>query len=440
MGKQFQSWARYPASDQTATYCNWRAELVESYAQVQHDHGQTLAYGMGRSYGDSCYSTSNHVLAISHMDKFINADWNSGLVVAEAGMTLDELLRVAIPNGWFLPVSPGTKFVTLGGAVANDVHGKNHHIRGSFGNHVQRVGLVRSDEGRLVCSQTEMPELFAATIGGLGLSGIIEWVEVKLVRIESSRMGCRIQRFGNLSEFFDLSSELDAHHEYAVGWVDCGSKGASLGRGVYTVADHLDNGALEYEAPSRITVPITPPLSLINRLSLTSFNQLYWFKQPRRPKTVETGYEPFLYPLDRILEWHRIYGPKGFQQYQCVVPTMNARAATHSLMKEIAASGLGSVLSVLKTFGEPVSLGLLSFPMAGTTLALDFPNNSDSVALNKLFERLDAIVVEADGRLYPAKDAHMSGVDFRKFYPQWEKIEALRDTKLCSKFWQRVCA
>lgn len=440
MTSRFSSWARYPKTQQTASYCSWRSELEGVFHQAGESHGNILAYGKGRSYGDSCHSVSEHVIAMTRMHKFVCVDWETGVITAEAGMTLDELLHASIPRGWFLPVSPGTKFVTLGGAVANDVHGKNHCIRGSFGNHVRRLGLIRSDEGRIHCSPTERPELFAATVGGLGLSGIIETVEIQLKRIRSSRISCRIQRFGNLSEFFGMASELCMQHEYAAAWIDCSSKGASLGRGVYTVADHLDDGVLEYESPHRAKVPVTPPLSLINRLSLTAFNKLYWHSKPAKPEYVESSYEAFLYPLDKILEWNRIYGPKGFQQYQCVVPPSDAQTAVHSLLREIAASGLGSFLSVLKSFGDIAPKGWLSFPMSGTTLALDFPNSGDGIALAKLFARLDAIVLEAGGRLYPAKDAHMKGIDFQTFYPQWESVERYRDRRLCSRFWRRVCA
>lgn len=439
MATQHGSWAHYPITYQTATSCSWRSELERDFARVVREYGQTLPYGKGRSYGDSCHSASGHVLAMPSMSKFVCANWDTGIVRVESGMTLDELLKVSVPKGWFLPVSPGTKFVTLGGAVANDVHGKNHCLRGSFGNHIRSLGLTRSDEGRLVCSQAENSTYFYATIGGLGLSGVIEWVEMQLVRIRSSRMNCRIQRFENLSEFFSLASEFCMQSEYAAAWVDCNSSGASIGRGVYTIADHAEDGSLKYEKPGYLSVPFTPPFSLINSVSLALFNKAYWNSKPVGSKLVDTSYESLLYPLDRILEWNRVYGPSGFQQYQCVVPSSDAQAAIQAILGEISASGLGSFLSVLKTFGEVQSLGLLSFPMPGTTLALDFPNKKDPVVLKKLFDRLDAIVVEAGGRLYPAKDAHMTGVDFRRFFPRWEQVEALRDPKLCSRFWQRVC-
>jgi FAD/FMN-containing dehydrogenase len=207
------SWGNYPPFRQTYTACRWRSELPETLRAVVAQHGTTLAYGCGRSYGDSCLAASDHVLHMRPLDRFISADWSTGTLVAEAGVTLEDILTVAIPRGWFLPVTPGTKYVTLGGAIANDVHGKNHHRRGCFGRHVARFGLLRSDTGRTSCSPHEQTELFVATIGGLGLTGVIEWAEIQLVPIRSSRIDCVTERFGNLDEFFALAEELDGKHE-----------------------------------------------------------------------------------------------------------------------------------------------------------------------------------------------------------------------------------
>jgi FAD/FMN-containing dehydrogenase len=401
-------------------------------------NGTTLAYGNGRSYGDCCLAASDHVLQMGPLDRFIRADWDSGVLVAEAGVTLEEVLKLVIPHGWFLSVTPGTKFVTLGGAIANDVHGKNHHVQGTFGRHVRRFGLVRSDRGRLTCSSTENTELFAATIGGLGLTGIIEWAEIQLVRIRSSQIDSTVQRFGNLSEFFDLSTELDGKNDFCVSWIDCTAKGDSAGRGIYTAGNFANEGEQRVESPRRLSLPVSPPFSLVNRLSLRVFNEAYWRKQPNGRVRKRIGYEPFFYPLDSILKWNRLYGRKGFQQYQCLIPEGHAQPALGALLGAIADSGTGSFLAVVKRCGDLPSPGWMSFPQQGTTLALDFPQ---SEALDsRLLPRLDAIVREAGGRLYPAKDAHMSGADFRRGYPAWEKVEALRDPTLLSRFWERVTA
>jgi FAD/FMN-containing dehydrogenase len=430
------SWGNHPRLPQIPTSCHWRAELPQHFHGLRHQFGTTLAYGAGMSYGDSCLAASGHVLHMRPLDRFIAADWSAGVLTAEAGVTLQEILAVAIPRGWFLSVTPGTKYATLGGAIANDVHGKNHHRRGTFGRHVRRFGLLRSDAGRMICSPQQHADLFQASIGGLGLTGVIEWAEIELMPIRSSRLNVITQRFANLDEFFALSSELDEKHEFCVSWVDCLAKGREGGRGIYMAGDFEDSGPLAVETRRKLDVPFTPPMSLVNPMSLRLFNELYWRRAPREPRRDSVGYDPFFYPLDAISKWNRIYGRRGFQQYQAVIPEAAARDGVHALLAAIAASGTGSFLAVLKRCGALASPGLMSFPHAGTTLALDFPHSDRLVT--ELFPRLDAIVREADGRLYPAKDAHMSGEDFRRAYPAWKQVEALRDPSLMSCFWRRV--
>ncbi|KAA8719219.1 FAD-binding oxidoreductase [Pseudomonas cannabina] len=436
MSAPLYSWGRYPLIAQQGHACESIDALPDHLAGVVARHQSSLPFGNGRSYGDSCLAASDHVLAMRTLDRFIDADWHSGLVRLEAGMTLAQLLTAAVPKGWFLPVTPGTQLATVGGAVANDVHGKNHHLRGTFGCHVRRFGLVRHDEAPRVCSAEENPRLFAASIGGLGLTGVISWVELQLLSIRASQIDSTVVRFANLAEFFTLSQELDAHHEYSVAWIDCLARGRHSGRGVYIVGDHARYGSLSVNPRASLSVPVTPPVSLVNNLSLRAFNALYWHAHPRKPAPQRSAYETFFYPLDRVLHWNRLYGRKGFQQYQCVIPEQSAPHAIQLLLDVIAASGQGSFLAVLKRCGDVVSPGLLSFPLPGTSLALDFPHTRDLT--ESLFPRLDAIVREAGGRLYPAKDAHMSGSDFRQAYPAWEQVEALRDPTLMSRFWKRV--
>lgn len=430
------SWGLYPNFTQAATPCHWRNELPALLQGVRERGAYTLAFGNGRSYGDSCLASSDEVLHVRHLDHFIEADWRTGVLRAECGVTLGELLQVAIPRGWFLPVTPGTQFVTLGGAVANDVHGKNHHMRGSFGCHVRRFSLLRSDSHEQICSPLANTELFAATIGGLGLTGIIGWVEVQLMPIRSSAIQQLQVRFDSLDEFFTLSAELDSQHEYTVSWVDCLARGASVGRGVFIAGDHAAGGGLQVTQRSKLQVPLHPPFSLINQFTLQAFNSAYFNLHPRGRQRSRVSYEPFFYPLDRILQWNRMYGPRGFQQYQCVIANAQARDGIGALLQAIAAEGRGSFLAVLKRCGDIASPGLLSFPVPGVSLALDFPQRD--VTNVRLFQRLDAILREVGGRLYPAKDAHMPGADFRRAYPAWEQVEALRDPALCSRFWQRV--
>jgi FAD/FMN-containing dehydrogenase len=430
------SWGRYPCYEQTSRACYWRSQLEGDLREMAEIYGQLLPYGNGRSYGDSCLAVSNQVLNTRSLNRLISADWHHGRIKAEAGITLDELLALTIPKGWFLSVTPGTKYVTLGGALANDVHGKNHHIQGTFGRHVHSFRLVRTDQSAITCSPDENPELYAATIGGLGLTGIVEWVEIQLLPIRSSLINGTNVRFTSLQEFFSISAELDGAHDYTVAWIDCLAKGKSAGRGIYMAGNHASDGPLVYDDKPKLNVPFTPPISTINKLSLHIFNSFYYRGHKAGRHLVNTSYEPFFYPLDRILNWNRIYGPKGFQQYQCVIPQGEAEAAIGELLGTIAAASSGSFLAVLKRFGDVTSPGLLSFPISGATLALDFPNNRDDNKL--LFTKLDAIVRSAGGRLYPAKDAHMSGSDFRAAYPAWAQLESLRDPALNSRFWQRV--
>jgi FAD/FMN-containing dehydrogenase len=433
MTEPLYSWGRVPDAPQTPHAVHWRDELGRVVDDVVRAHGTTLPFGNGRSYGDSCLAASDHVVQTKALDRVIDDEWKIGIIRAESGITLGEILALAIPRGWFLPVAPGTQFATFGGAIANDVHGKNHHVRGTFGNHVRRFGLRRHGREAVTCSPTEQPELFAATIGGLGLTGIIDWAEIKLMPIRSTFIDGTAMRFDSLTEFFVLSRELDPHHEYSAAWIDCLSK---AGRGVLMVGNHATGGDLQPSRRGKPQVPLTPRWSLINKLTLRVFNEVYWRAHRSERGSLWVDYEPFLFPLDRVLNWNRIYGRKGFQQYQCVIPEDAAEPAMSELIAATAKAGQGSCLAVLKRCGATASPGLLSFPMPGTSLALDFPQ---SASLERdLFPRLDAIVRDARGRLYPAKDAHMTGADFRRAYPAWEKVEALRDPALNSRFWQRV--
>ncbi|MGY2279628.1 FAD-binding oxidoreductase [Pseudomonas sp. HMWF006] len=430
------SWGNYPLAPQTGHPCHWQDDVGPHWHRLIEAYGTTLPFGNGRSYGDSCLAGSGHVLQLRPLNRFIDADWESGEICAEAGVTLGEILQLAIPRGWFLQVTPGTRHVTLGGAVANDVHGKNHHRCGTFAHSVMSFGLHRSMQPPMVCSPMENPQWFAATIGGMGLTGVITWVSIRLRRIQSSLIDTTRVRFDCLIDFFALSAEMDARHEYSVAWIDCLAKGSAQGRGVFTAGDHCQTGPLVPAVPYPLSVPIRPPVSLINPFSLKLFNRHYWQRQPVNRQSRRLAYSPFFYPLDRIEHWNRIYGRKGFQQFQCVLPATVAEAALAELLKNIARSGSGSFLAVLKRCGDIPSMGWLSFPMPGTSLALDFPQNS--ALTQTLLPRLDAIVREAGGRLYPAKDAHMSGNDFRLAYPAWEQLEAMRDPALISRFWQRV--
>ena len=403
-----------------------------------------LAYGLGRSYGDSCLNDNGVLVDTTRLDHFLTFDRAHGILRAEAGVTLAQtvnlLARRADVDGsaWFLPVSPGTSFVTLGGAVANDVHGKNHHALGTFGRHVRRLWLLRSDVGACVCSPTENPELFRATIGGLGLTGLILEVELQLRRVPGLAVANEDIRFDNLDEFYALSADSSTTCEYSVAWVDCLAGGDALGRGWFARADHVTGPAVipELGRPRR-TMPLTPPVSPLNRWSVSLFNAFYWRRLgPRRHRHDRRPVTDVLYPLDGIAHWNRLYGRAGFYQYQCVIPEAAAPDAVRELLVTIGRSGEGSFLAVLKTMGATPSPGFLSFPLPGTPLALDFPNRGATTLA--LLDRLDAITSAAGGRLYPAKDGRMDGRFFRSSYPALDRFTAQLDPAFSSSFWRRM--
>lgn len=431
------SWGRFPRFVQQANEIYWPDDVALRIRERPNKSiDGTLAFGMGRSYGDSCLAASDQVLSMRGMNRILSVNWESGVIHAHAGLTLDQLINVALPQGWFLPVTPGTRFVTLGGAVANDVHGKNHHSMGTFGCHVSKLTLFRSAEGEVTCSAKERPDLFAATIGGLGLTGVILSVELQMQRVTSNQISQRSIKFENLDEFFALSEQYSSSNEYSVAWIDCMSRSKNTGRGHYLLGNHAKQGALHTVRKARLKMPFDPPISLINKATLKSFNALYFHRQIRKDTQRLVNYDSFFYPLDAISGWNKMYGKLGFQQYQCVIPDDSAREVIHAILNEIYRSGTGSFLAVLKQFGDLSSPGILSFPMSGTTFALDFPQREPENM--KLFQKLDALVHEVGGRLYPAKDAHMSAAHFQQAYPDWQRVENFRDPRLFSRFWQRV--
>jgi FAD/FMN-containing dehydrogenase len=422
-----ESWGRFPRAVQKIVPLHWRDGALPDVDTTM------LAYGNGRSYGDVCLNDGGVLLQTGGLDRFIAFDPDSGVLRCEAGMLFAQILDFAVPRGWFLPVTPGTRYVTVGGAIANDVHGKNHHRAGTFGEHVRCFELLRSDGSRLLCSRAGNAGLFAATIGGLGLTGVITWAEFALKRIPGPWMATQTLAFAGLDEFFALSAQSEAGHEYTVAWIDCAGTGATFGRGLFMRANHADQ-ARALPRRHRLDVPFTPPFALVNGITLRAFNALY-FRAARRGDAL-LPYAPYFYPLDAIGHWNRIYGPRGFLQYQCVVPPAQAEASIAELLRVIAASGSGSFLSVLKVFSDRPPAGILTFPRAGTTLALDFPHRG--AATFELLERLDDIVVAAGGAVYPAKDARLRGERFRRYFPRWEDMLEHVDPRFSSGFWRRV--
>ncbi|MES2772288.1 MAG: FAD-binding oxidoreductase [Pseudomonadota bacterium] len=435
------AWGRLPPPSAVAPFASKEQNLIDRHAELPKTEGSLLAYGNGRSYGDVCLNHQGTLLLTRPLQRFIAFDRAHGVLRCEAGVLLADVLALCVPQGWFLPVTPGTRFVTLGGALANDVHGKNHPSAGTFGRHVRCFELLRSDGSRRVCSPTTHSEWFAASIGGLGLTGLITWLEIQLKPIDSPCLRLSNTRFQGLDEFFALNEaqtqNASTTAEHTVAWIDCL---ATTPRGIFMTAEHVANTvatAAKLRSPKTTSSLALPelPFAPINRYSLKLLNAAYYHRP--LPAQAVVHYLPFFYPLDRLREWNRLYGRAGFYQYQCVLP-WPARAALAELLQQIARSAQGSFLAVLKAFGALPSPGLLSFPMPGVTLALDFPNRgAPSLAL---FERLDAIVSAAGGRVYAAKDARMSGAFFRRSYPEFERFSAYVDPKFSSDFWRRIGA
>jgi FAD/FMN-containing dehydrogenase len=430
----YRSWGRYPRVSHAGVLpVLWRAEppLLDRVEQT------VLPFACGRSYGDSCLNDGGLLLDTAGLDRLIAFDKVAGVLRCEAGVTLADILALTVPQGWFLPVVPGTRWVSVGGAIANDIHGKNHHRAGTFGAHVIRLELLRSSGDRLVCSLEEHPHLFRATVGGLGLTGLILWAEIRLKRIPGAGIDVERVRFGSLNEFFELA-ERDREYEYTVAWVDCLARGRRLGRGIFMRGDHTtwSGPAPSPLARARLRVPCDAPTGLLNRATLGAFNELYYRRQLRTRTRSVVPYAPFFFPLDAFDDWARLYGPDGFLQYQCVVPEEPGGRVIREIFERVAASSEAPSLAVFKRFGNMPSPGLLSFPRPGLTLAVDFAFRGRRTL--GLLEELDRVVRDAGGAVYPAKDARMSPESFRRFFPEWEQFAVHIDPKFSSSFWRRV--
>jgi FAD/FMN-containing dehydrogenase len=394
-----------------------------------------LAYGQGRSYGDCCLNDQGVVLGTRHLNKIIYFDKDRGVLKAEAGINFNDILSVIVPNGWFLPVTPGTQFVSLGGAIANDVHGKNHHSAGTFGCHVIDLELIKSDGTKFKCSKNENYELFCATIAGLGLTGFITNATIKLIPIKSSLINVGYNKFNSLNEFFEISSSLSNSAPYTVAWLDCVSTGKSFGRGIFMSGQHAEQGVLNVERKAWLNCPINLPSFTLNNFTVNIFNKLYFELNSRKTESFIQHYSKFFYPLDSVLNWNRIYGRKGFTQLQFVINSSDKLTIMEEILNIIVKSGIASFLAVLKEFGSVSSPGLLSFPRPGTTLCLDFPIKNDTEnTINTILK----IVQESSGAIYPAKDAFMSRDLFLSAYPNYEKYLKFKDPKFSSSFWRRL--
>ncbi|HEX7961447.1 MAG TPA: FAD-binding oxidoreductase [Terriglobales bacterium] len=429
---EYCSWGRNPRVQHRAVYkVNWADEIPGILEQL--GPLTCLPHGLGRSYGDSCLNEGGALLDCSGLNRILAFDRQNGRLWCEAGVSLGDILEIAIPAGWFLPVTPGTKFVTVAGAIANDVHGKNHHRAGTFGNYVTRLNLFRTDWGEVTCSTQENPDMFSATVGGMGLTGIILSAEVQLKPVSGSMIAVESLPFHSLEEFSAISNESDGSHEYTVAWIDCFS--GEKPRGIFYRGNHATTPGKARHTSFTPRVPFAFPEWVLNHFTVQAFNSVYyrWNSLKRGESTMH--YDPFFYPLDSVLRWNLIYGKSGFVQHQCVVPD-SAGSAIEQMLRVCKKSGLGSFLAILKRFGERRSPGLLSFPRPGFTLALDFPVRREKTL--RLLESLDQIVLEAGGALYPAKDARMSPQMFESSFPNWREFRRFIDPMFSSSFWRRV--
>ncbi len=392
-----------------------------------------LPRGLGRSYGDVCLNDGHSLLLNDCFNRFISFDENTGLLHCESGVTLDEILKVFVPKGWFPKVTPGTKYVTVGGAIASDVHGKNHHKVGSFGNTIAAIRLLRSSGDIVDMNVSNNIELLRATIGGFGLTGFIVSASFYLQKIKSSTITQEQITFSSLNEFLELSKDSDSF-DYSVAWVDCvNSKNV---RGIFFRGNESNTDILVSHKDPKFRVPFFFPNWILNSFTIRLFNHFYYLKNWNKKSVSNVHYDKFFYPLDSISNWNKIYGSRGFFQYQFVVPS-NAEGITAlaSIFTLIKTSKSGSFLAVLKSFGDFQPVGYLSFPMPGITLALDFPNEK---GVSELFAKCDRLVESAGGRIYPAKDSHMGADTFKNMFEKLSDFKKQQDPHFSSSFSRRV--
>jgi decaprenylphospho-beta-D-ribofuranose 2-oxidase len=414
-------WGRTSGGAMTACRPERVSELRERVREGPADGGR-IAYGAGRAYGDAALNSQGRVILTRRLNRMLAFDNDSGLLEAEPGVTFNDLLAVFLPRGWLVPATPGTAFATLGGAVANDIHGKNHDRVGSFGDHLTWIDLMLPSGEIVRTTDSERPELFRATIAGLGLTGVIVGIGVRLMRVPSSAVRVRERRCRNLDAFLAALAEARQRATYSVGWIDGLAKGRELGRGLLEEAEPATEAVADTPQRAR-RVPMDAPGSVLNPITIGLFNAAYYRRVPVGGRERIVPYRRFLYPLDAISDWNRIYGRGGFFQFQCVLPDASAPRGIRLLLEEIAGSGRASFLAVLKTLGAE-GRGYLSFPMRGYTLALDFPRRG---GVEDVLRRLERLTLDHGGRIYLAKDAVLSPEGFRAMYPKLPEFQAVLD-------------
>jgi FAD/FMN-containing dehydrogenase len=421
MKQKIANWGNYPKMESDVRSFSFTDQLAKLMSSTDH----FIPRGNGRCYGDA--SLANNTISTLNYNRILSFDAENGIFECQSGITLDRILEVIVPKGWFLPVTPGTKFITAGGAVSSDVHGKNHHIDGSFSNHIIEMDVMIADGSVLTCSASQNSDLFEATCGGMGLTGMIIRIKFRLKKIETSYVKQKQIKARNLEELLSLFEKYK-NYTYSMAWIDCLTKDEQFGRGILIVGEHAkmeDLNAKQKKKPlavpgkPKITFPFNMPSWILNTLTVKTFNFLYYAKNFKREINNVIPYEPFFYPLDAILHWNRGYGKKGFVQYQFVLP-LSSRQGLIEILRRISDEGLGSFLAVLKVFGRQDSL--ISFPEEGYTLALDFPVRN---GLFKFLDELDEIVLKYGGRLYMSKDARMKPEVLFKGYPRLEQFKSI---------------
>jgi len=415
---EISGWGRLPRATSKA----YRPERLAAAAAAVRGgpEGGLIAYGGGRSYGDAALNDGGHVLLTRRLDRILAFDPEKAELVSEPGVTISELQSFLVPRGFTLPTVPGTGFATFGGAIANDIHGKNHDRHGSFGNHVRWLDLLMADGTFLRVSPDDDGDLFAATIGGVGLTGIVMTACVAVLPCPSNAVRVSEMRAEDLDHFLTLLSQHRDRETYSVGWIDALARGARFGRGILEVAEPSEQ-SVEGRPPRRLRVPMDVPGFFLNRWSIGAMNAWYFSRVPALGRDRVVPLEQFFHPLDSVLDWNRMYGRAGFHQFQCVIPDDQAPAGIRCLLEAISESRAASFLAVLKTMGGE-GKGYLSFPMRGFTLALDFPAGPDNL---DLIRRLEGITLEHGGRVYLAKDSCLSAEGFARMYPKLPEMRSV---------------
>ncbi|HRG09736.1 MAG TPA: FAD-binding oxidoreductase [Cyclobacteriaceae bacterium] len=411
------NWNNYPIEKSKVS----SPVFAQDFDKPLADNSSFIVRGNGRCYGDASLGSS--ILSSLKFNRILSFDPTQGIITCQSGLMLSEILELVMPAGWFLPVTPGTRFITVGGAVASDVHGKNHHKDGSFSQHIIALKILTPTGSVILCSTTENSEYFWFTCGGMGLTGIILEVTFGLKKIETGFIKQVQVKANGLDEVLDLFEQY-SHYTYSVAWIDCLKTGSHFGRSILMVGEHaavaeLNGGRLHPKKPFTLSVPFNFPSFVLNGLSVKAFNAVYYGKNYTREMHSITSYEKFFYPLDAILHWNRIYGSNGFVQYQFVIPKQVGKAGIREILKRISAKGWGSFLAVLKLFGT--QQGPMSFNMEGYTLALDIPINAK---LFSFLDELDLMVKEYGGRIYLTKDARMKAEIFHSTYPNASAFSA----------------